>query len=156
MAMDRLTTLNQALTCIEANLTQPFASGEMARACGYSRFHFDRLFLEVMGETAATYIRRRRLSEAARELVFSSREICDIALDYQFSSQETFSRAFRHMFGLSPLAYRRRGRLARFQPPVRLGLPRLALIEGIGLRHVHAKGTILFAYSPAQVYLAYR
>ncbi|MCL5997547.1 MAG: helix-turn-helix domain-containing protein [Chloroflexi bacterium] len=170
--MDLLPTLNQALEYIEAHLTGTTTAGEVARAVGYSRFHFDRLFLEVVGETLALYMRRRRLSEAARELVTSGRAICDIALDYQFGSQEAFTRAFKRVFGLSPRAYRRRQRLTRFQPPIQLTPPRLARAstspnrlwqaQSAGLHPARMAGTILFTHqasrfnrSPDRVHLVY-
>jgi AraC family transcriptional regulator len=54
-----------------------------------------------------TYIRKRRLTEAAKELNESNIKIVDVALKYQFGSQETFSRAFKKMFNVSPGEFRR-------------------------------------------------
>ncbi len=64
-----------------------------------------------MGE----YVRKRRLAEAADELLDGSRRIIDIALDYHFQSQEAFTRAFKRSFSLTPHAYRKKGaRLTMF------------------------------------------
>lgn len=118
--MDYIDSINQAIDYIENNLTQTIAMEQVAAVAGYSRFYFDRLFLARLGETPASYIRKRRLSEAARELIASERPILDIALDYQFQSQEAFARPFKKMFGLSPGAYRKRGRFSRGFPKVTL------------------------------------
>jgi AraC family transcriptional regulator len=111
--MDYIGPINRAIDYIENNLTQTIALDQVAAVAGYSRFHFDRLFLIRLGETPARYIRKRRLSEAACELVISKKSILDIALDYQFQSQEAFTRSFKKMLSLSPAAYRKRGRLTR-------------------------------------------
>jgi len=113
LAMDQLTYFNTALDYIETHLTQPLALTELARVAGYSRFHFDRRFAALIGETPACYLRKRRLSAAAQELVTSRKPILEIAFDYQFASQEAFTRAFQRMFRLSPGAYRRRRQLTR-------------------------------------------
>ncbi|MFN8489825.1 MAG: helix-turn-helix domain-containing protein [Caldilineaceae bacterium] len=111
--MDHICHLNRAINDIEAHLTQPLAVEQVAARIGYSRFHFDRLFLATVGDTLASYLRKRRLTEAAREIIHSDKPLLDIALDYQFQSQEAFTRSFKRMFGLSPGAYRRRRRLTR-------------------------------------------
>jgi AraC family transcriptional regulator len=96
-----------ALAYIETHLTGPLTLQEVARAAGYSPFHFHRLFLAITGETPAAYIRRRRLSESARVLAQSGRRAVDVALEYQYDSQEAFIRAFRRAFGVTPGQYRR-------------------------------------------------
>src|SRR5262245_7049845 len=111
--MDYSEPINQAIDYIENNLTEAVTLEKISAAAGYSPFHFGRLFLALIGETPGEYLRKRRLSEAARELVVSRRKILDIALDYQFQSQEAFTRAFKKRFRVSPALYRRKRRLAR-------------------------------------------
>ena len=117
--------LNRAVAYLENNLTQPASVSEAAWHVGYSRYHFSRTFLATTGITPADYLRKRRLSEAARVLTQSSRPILEIALDYQFQSQEAFTRSFRQQFGISPGSYRRRRRLERLLHPLRIGCANL-------------------------------
>lgn len=128
--MEPIGHLNRAIAYIEANLTQPLAIARVAAVIGYSRFHFDRLFSAMVGDTPSRYLRKRRLTEAAREIVASSRSLLEIALDYQFQSQEAFTRAFKRMFGLSPGAYRRRRRLDRAFYRITLRPPKLFYVNG--------------------------
>ncbi len=111
--MKNLDLINQAIDYIEHNLTHPLTVEVVAAAIGYSRFHFTRLFQATTGMAVVTYLRRRRLHEAACQLVVTKKPILDIALDYQFDSQEAFTRAFKRMFSVAPGRYRRRGRLTR-------------------------------------------
>lgn len=83
---------------------------EMSRAVGYSPWYCSTLFHRVCGCTLKSYAARRRLSQAAVEVKTSPRRILDIALDWGFSSQEAFTRAFREAYGCTPAAYRRNPR----------------------------------------------
>jgi AraC family transcriptional regulator len=138
--------INCAIDHIEKSLAQPLTIRETAQAAGYSRFHFDRLFLAMTGETPGRYIRKRRLTEAARELVTSRKRLLDIALDYQFDSQEAFTRAFKRMFRISPGAYRRRGRLVRTFPRITLKRQTVYRLSGDASHIRPATPMVIFSF----------
>lgn len=98
-----------ALRYIEAHLTDEIGFADVARAVAFSPFHFHRLFQGATGESITCYIRKRRLHEAAVQLVQTERRILDIAVSYRFESQASFTKAFRRMYGVAPGAYRRKG-----------------------------------------------
>ncbi len=151
MTTAQFSLINHALNHIEQRLTAPLTAAEVAAAVSYSRFHFARLFQTILGMSLRTYLRNRRLSEAAGELLYSSKPILEIALDYQFGSQEAFSRAFKRCFGLSPDAYRRRRRSTRRFPRItprqpRLVQPKSPLATFNKPRRIHSSdGTIVIA-----------
>ena len=107
--MSYVPSILRAVDYMERNMTSAVSISDIASEAAYSTFHFLRLFKALTGETPGSYLRRRRLTEAARELVRSRRRIIDIALDYQFGSQEAFTRAFKDYFGTTPMAFRRQG-----------------------------------------------
>ena len=78
----------------------------MARAACFSRRHFHRLMLQVLGETPGTDQRRLRLDRAAWLLLTSRTIVFDVALETGFENHETFTRAFRTRFGVTPSAFR--------------------------------------------------
>lgn len=80
----------------------------MAEHAGVSRSHLSRIFPVATGQQLSTYIRGRRLTEAARELVNGAPDILNVALDAGYGSHEAFTRAFRDQFGLTPDDVRRR------------------------------------------------
>ena len=82
--------------------------GGCAREAGYSYYHLNRQFSAVLGESVGSYIKKRRLSHAARELVYTERRVIDIALDHGFESGEAFSRAFKAVYHTSPACYRKK------------------------------------------------
>ncbi len=67
----------------------------VAAKAGYSKWHLQRMFKDVTGHAIGAYIRARRLSKSAVALRLTARPILDIALQYRFDSQQTFTRAFR-------------------------------------------------------------
>ena len=106
--MSYVPNMLRAVNFMEQNLTSPISVSDVASAAAYSTFHFVRLFKALTGNTPGSYLRRRRLTEAAGELVRGRRRIIEIAMDYQFQSQEAFTRAFKDCFGTSPSAFRKK------------------------------------------------
>ncbi len=92
---------------IEDNLHTDLTVGSVSEYSGYSSHHFQKMFAAVTGLSLGSYIRRRRLTKAAAKLRSSSERIIEIALDSGFESQESFTRAFKTMFGANPNEYRR-------------------------------------------------
>ncbi len=74
--------VNIALDFIENHLCEPISPDQIAGYVGYSRVYLDYRFSIVTGESLASYIRKRRLSEAARELITLGKAILNIALDF--------------------------------------------------------------------------
>jgi AraC family transcriptional regulator len=95
------------LEFIERNIKKNLTSGDIAKQAGYSLYHFSRVFNQCMGLSISEYIRKRRLSLAAREL-FNGRKIIDIAVDYHFKTASGFSKSFRKTYGYSPSQYIKR------------------------------------------------
>lgn len=94
----------------ETNLTGDPTLLKMSRQVGYSPWYCSTLFHRVCGHTLKSYVAKRRLTQAAIEVRTCRRRILDIALDWGFSSQEAFTRAFREAYGCTPAAYRREPR----------------------------------------------
>jgi transcriptional regulator GlxA family with amidase domain len=67
-----------------------------------SRFHFQRMFRRLIGETPGELRPRLRLEWAAHTLSTTQQAVTEIAFDAGYDSLEGFSRAFRRAYGLSP------------------------------------------------------
>lgn len=101
--------ISKAIIYIETNLYESFTVESVANAVSYSYYHFHRYFQAVMGETIGSYIRSRRLTQAAYDLIYSNRKILDIAVSLYFESAESFTRAFKKRYGITPTEYRKNG-----------------------------------------------
>ncbi len=98
---------NKALWMIERNLDRDLDLGEIAKACGVSRYHLAHAFGTSVGLSVMHYVRARRLNAAAQALAGGAPDILDLALEAGYASHEAFSRAFRAEFGATPETVRR-------------------------------------------------
>jgi AraC family transcriptional regulator len=105
--MTQILPIYRAIRFIEKNLQTNVAVADMADAASFSLYHFCRVFTQVVHHSPYDYLMRRRLSEAARELLETDKKITDIGFDYQFNSPETFSRAFKRMFDMQPSQWKK-------------------------------------------------
>lgn len=100
-------SIKAAITYIENNLTRRLTLDRIAKEVQFSKFHFHRIFQSAVGMSLTEYIRIRRLASASADLLYTEERILDIALSYQFDSQESFSRSFKDMYHLPPGKYRK-------------------------------------------------
>lgn len=91
---------------IERNLQDPLTLDTIATEFSYSKYYFHRMFKSSVGYNLHDYIRKRRLVNASKLLIFTDEKVIDIAFSYQFRSHEAFTRAFQSMYSMSPTQYR--------------------------------------------------
>jgi AraC family transcriptional regulator len=99
--------VEEAVALIEENIKQPFWLESLARDMYISKFHLHRLFKALTGKTLMSYVRGRRLSRSLYELVNSDLNISYIAEEYCFNYEQSYERAFKNEFGVSPSFYRK-------------------------------------------------
>lgn len=109
--MNNRSLIFESTKIIEDHLKKPLSVKELSDKVGYSLYHFIRLFSGVIGCSPGEYISSRRLSKAAQDILKNDEKVIDIALSYQFSSSEAFSRAFKKHTGFSPTKFRKDGRI---------------------------------------------
>ncbi|MFT9847439.1 AraC family transcriptional regulator [Aneurinibacillus sp. REN35] len=94
--------IQKAIDYIEKNLHEAITIEAVAKQANASVFHFQRTFAILTDISVAEYIRRRRLTLAAQELVATDCKIIDLAYKYGYETPEAFSKAFRKQHGVSP------------------------------------------------------
>lgn len=99
--------LRRVIDAIEANLEAELTLGMLAEIANLSQFHFLRAFKAATGRTPQAFVSERRLEHAKGLLTEGMRPLAEIAYRCCFSSQASFTRAFRRAAGISPSAYRR-------------------------------------------------
>jgi AraC family transcriptional regulator len=111
--------VSKALWFIESHFAQEVCLDDVAAVSGVSRFYLSRAFATLVGVSMQSYLRGRRLSEAARKLAEGADDILSVALGFGYGSHEAFTRAFRDQFGVTPESVRANGHvrnLALVQP----------------------------------------
>lgn len=91
---------------IENHLYDSLYLDDISMANGYSKYHLSRMFSSCTDFSVHEYVRRRRLTEAARKLVETNERIIDIALESGYDNQQSFTIAFSKMYGYTPAEYR--------------------------------------------------
>lgn len=95
-----------AIDYIENNLADKLDLEIVANAVHYSKYHLHRIFTDTVGLTIHDYVQRRKLTEAAKLLIFSDKPIIEIALIAGYESQQAFTTIFKLMYKKSPNQYR--------------------------------------------------
>ena len=126
--MDSLERMNQALAYIEENLAGEIDMQRVERLALCSEYHFRRMFSFLASMTLSEYIRRRRLTLAALDLVHGNARVIDIALKYGYKSPDSFSRAFLGLHGITPTEARDKGQSLKAYPRMTFQL----MIKGEG------------------------
>ncbi|GAU75551.1 GyrI-like domain-containing protein [Fusibacter sp. 3D3] len=104
--------INLVQDYIETHLEAELTVAMLAEIASFSKFHFQRLFRLVTGESLYGYIKRLRLEKAVFLLKTDlKRTIQDIALTSGFSNQASFAKALKECYGMSASAMRKSSEL---------------------------------------------
>jgi AraC-like DNA-binding protein len=109
--------LRRARDLIDRHFAEPLDLDAMARAAGFSRYHFARAFAAAYGETPGGYLTRRRIERAQDLLRSADLTVTQICHRVGFTSLGSFSARFSALVGMSPTAYRRE-QAARAAPAI--------------------------------------
>ena len=99
--MEWISGLNSAMDYVEENLEGEIITERAAQLAACSVYHFQRMFTYITGVPLGEYIRRRRMTLAAFEMV-NGAKVIDLALKYGYESPTAFNRAFQSVHGISP------------------------------------------------------
>lgn len=113
--------LNRLVDLIEDHLTDDLDVAALSTGLGATEYHLRRMFSSLAGMPLSEYIRRRRMSVAAAD-VLGDGDLLSIAVRFGYGSTEAFGRAFRSVHGTGPADVRRDGGPLRTQPQLRFRL----------------------------------
>lgn len=105
--MDWFKQLNKVIDYIDDNLQAEISYDTIAEIACCSLYNFQRMFSYLAQISLSEYIRNRRLTLAAFDIIKGNGRIVDIALRYGYDSQDAFSRAFRNFHGALPSAVKK-------------------------------------------------
>ena len=116
--MNWMQSLTKAIEYIESNLTHEITVNDVAKHVYASNAHYQRVFSLATGITIGDYIRNRRLSLAGQDLLYSMNKIIDVAMKYQYDSQESFTKAFTRFHGITPNSARKHSNSLKYFRPL--------------------------------------
>lgn len=102
--------IRRAMACIHTHYAGPLTREDIAERIGISADYLTDCFRQEFGITPMTYIRRYRIRQACELLLSTDQSITQVAMNVGFSDSAHFTRTFLREIGLTPKAYRRKGK----------------------------------------------
>lgn len=149
--MDYYEKLNKVIDKIEENLTEQIDYNELAKIVGTSSYTLQRIFVFLTDVTLTEYIRKRRLSNAAEELLATNIKVIDLAIKYQYDSAISFSNTFKKMYGISPQTLRKNRQSIKIFSKIDFK-PITNIIEELEYRVVEKKAKKLYGITTDIIY----
>lgn len=109
MQHDLPQTLDRLFDYIEDHIHKKLTLDHLASVTHISKFHLHRMFKHASGQLPGEYIRSRKLARSLEQLVDLNWKIIDISGHYSFEHEQSYIRAFKQAFGITPLQYRKQG-----------------------------------------------
>ena len=116
-----IVVLNRLVDAVESHLGEALDLEGLAGSLGTTEYHARRMFSSLAGMPLSEYVRRRRMTVAAAEVIAGD-DLLSIAVRYGYGSTEAFGRAFQSVHGTKPADVRRDGGPLRTQPQLRFRL----------------------------------
>jgi AraC family transcriptional regulator len=107
--------LGRVTAYIHDHLDGPLDLDRLAEVAHLSPYHWHRVYHALYGETIAATVRRLRLHRATGYLANTSLAVTEVARKCGYPNEQSFARAFRAAYAMSPSQYRAQGSHAVFR-----------------------------------------
>lgn len=118
--MEWMAIIGNSIQYIEEHITESLSIDKIAKAVSVSPFYFQKGFAMLCGYTVAEYIRNRRLTLAAGELISTGAKVIDLALKYGYDSPDSFTKAFTRFHGSPPAVVRKDAATVKTFAPLKI------------------------------------
>lgn len=106
---------------IEMHYAKDLDLDSLAKLSGFSKYHFHRIFLSIVGENLNAFIRKVRLSKSTGKLA-NGLNVTEVAMQSGYETPASFAKAFKERFGFSPKEFskkfKRGGREMTIEPKI--------------------------------------
>jgi AraC family transcriptional regulator len=113
--------LNRLVDEVERHLGDELDMDALAAGLGTTGYHARRMFSSLAAMPLSEYVRRRRMTVAAADVI-GDEDLLTIAVRYGYGSTEAFGRAFQSVHGVRHRVVRRDGGPLHSQPKLRFRL----------------------------------
>jgi len=103
-------TINNALLYIQEHYKENITLDDLLSSTNYSKSHFIRLFKASTNMNYTDYLNRFRIEKACRDLIYSSKNVTEIATENGFNNIQYFSKIFKKYMECTPKQYQKKWR----------------------------------------------
>ncbi len=104
--MENKDLITKAIRFIQKNPKENLSLQSIADNAGFTLTYFNTVFQRHTGYSPVEYARVYKLTRSALELRRTEKTVLDIALEFGYQSPESFTRAFKKFYGMTPSDYR--------------------------------------------------
>ena len=104
--MENKNLIDKAIGYVQKHPKDNLSLQSIADNAGFSLTYFDAIFRQHTGYSPVEYSRIYKLTRSALALRRTSKPVLEIALDFGYASPESFTRAFKNFYGITPSEYR--------------------------------------------------
>ena len=104
--MENKNLIDKAIGFIQQNPKDNLSLQSIADNAGFSLTYFDAIFRQHTGYSPVEYARIYKLTRSALALRRTQKTVLEIALDFGYTSPESYTRAFKHFYSITPSEYR--------------------------------------------------
>ena len=102
--------IDVTLNYIREHYRENISLDEILEITSYSKSHFIRLFKKHMGMNLTDYINKYRIEKSCLELIYTSKNVTEIAMGNGFNTVQYFSKTFKNYMKCTPKQYQRNGK----------------------------------------------
>ncbi|HCY53278.1 MAG TPA: AraC family transcriptional regulator, partial [Kandleria vitulina] len=102
--------MHETMVFIEQNYMSNISIEDIANNINLNRSYFGKIFKRETGKTPQSFLLNYRMIKACEYLKKTKMHIADISQSVGYDNQLHFSRAFKNIYGLSPMQWRKANR----------------------------------------------
>lgn len=102
--------IDVTLSYIRAHYRENISLNDVLKITSYSKSHFIRLFKKNMGMNLTDYINKYRIEKSCLDLIYTSKNVTEIATENGFNTVQYFSKTFKTYMKCTPKQYQRNGK----------------------------------------------
>ena len=100
--------VSDCIAVLNENVAATLSINELCAKIGYSRAHIFKEFKRATGDTVMSYFTKLKIERAKQQLREGELSVKQIAESLSFDSPNYFSKTFKKVTGLTPIAYKKR------------------------------------------------
>jgi len=112
--------LKELISYIEKNLLEINSIDECLERTFLSKYHLMHVFKQITGGTVMDYVQGRKMAKSLHDLLETDLRVIDISVKYGYTHEQSFIRAFKKFFGITPASYRRNPKALKVKHPIEM------------------------------------